>query len=360
VAHSDWSQPPVRDSLQPETLGEHTVIEKFALKNGVATYAGRGTVPGTLLNQFSMDEFNGDLRVATTQGDVWNHENPSTNNVYILGKDLKARGKIEGLAPGEKIYSVRFMGKRGYMVTFKKVDPLFAFDLSNPDAPAVLGKLKIPGFSDYLHPMDDTHLIGVGKNAADAEEGTFAWYQGMKLAVFDVTDVTNPKEMWKTDIGDRGTTSPALANHKAFLYDADKQLLALPITLTELSPAQKEGPEMSASQYGEFTFQGAYVYRLTLDKGFELLGRITHHEDNQDFMKSGYYWGYNDRDIERVQYVGDTLLTFSPAGVGLNALYSLEKRGLVTYPQVQPPPIQPLPEPGPIPVPLTAPTIRMF
>jgi len=347
VARTDWSQPSVRDSLHPETLGEHTVIEKFALKDGTATYQGRGTVPGTLLNQFSMDEFNGDLRVATTRGQVWDQQNPSTNNLYILGADMKLRGKVEGMAPGEKIYSVRFMGKRGYLVTFKKTDPLFVLDLANADAPAILGKLNIPGYSDYLHPMDDTHLIGIGKNAVDAEQSwssfgaDFAWYQGIKVAVFDVTDVAHPREMWETDIGDRGTDSPALHDHKAFLYDAQKQLLTFPVLVAELTPEQKSGPEMSASQYGDYTFQGAYVYHLTLDKGFELLGRVTHHENDDAFLKSGYYWSHSDNDISRVAFVNDTLLTFSPNQIHLNALPTLETRGNIVYPAV--------PEPTPIP-----------
>ena len=361
VARTDWTQPSVRDSLVPSTQGERTVIEKFALKNGDAPYLGRATVPGTLLNQFSMDEFNGDLRVATTKGQVWNQNNPSTNNVYILSSDLKPRGKIEGLAPGEKIYSVRFMGKRGYMVTFKKTDPLFAFDLSNPDSPSILGKLKIPGYSDYLHPMDENHLIGIGKNAADAEEGDFAWYQGIKVAVFDVTDVAHPREMWKTDIGDRGTDSPALHNHKAFLYDAAKQLLSFPVLLAELTPEQKSGPEMSASQYGDYTFQGAYVYRLTLDKGFELLGRVTHHENDDAFKKSGYYWSYSDNDIDRVQFVNNTLLTFSPNEIHLNALPSLDTTGNIIYPKL--PTVEPImyEDTGPIrimPAPSIAPMVK--
>ncbi|MFA6429942.1 MAG: beta-propeller domain-containing protein [Patescibacteria group bacterium] len=346
VARQDWSAPSVRDSANPTYTGARTVIEKFALQNGVATHVSRGTVPGALLNQFSLDEFDGNLRVATTKGEVWDERNLSTNNLYVLSKDMKLRGKVEGLAPGERIYSVRFMGKRGYIVTFKKVDPLFALDLSNPDSPSILGKLKIPGYSDYLHPIDETHLIGVGKNAVDAPEQSFAWYQGIKMAIFDVTDPTSPKEMWKTEIGDRGTNSPALQNHKAFLYDAKKQLLALPVTLAELTPEQKAA-NTDGNAYGDFTFQGAYVYRLTLEKGFELLGRITHHEDNDAFVKSGWYYGNTDADIERVQYIGDTLVTFSPGSVELHAWPSLEKTGAVAYPPLKTP--EPLPyEDGPV------------
>ena len=338
VARQDWSQPPVRDSLLGQTdTSEKTAIYKFALKDGQISYQAKGTVPGHLLNQFSMDENAGNLRVATTKGEVWNQQTPSTNNVYILGSNLKQRGSIEKIAPGEKIYSIRFMGDRGYMVTFKKVDPFFVLDLKNPDAPKILGKLKIPGYSDYLHPMDENHIIGVGKNADDAAEQSFAWYQGMKIAVFDVTDVSNPKEMWKTEIGDRGTDSPALQDHKAFLYSPEKQILALPIRLAELSPEVKNNPERQGNEYGDFTFQGAYVYKLTLDKGFQLIGRVTHHEDDQAALKSGYYWGQYDTDIQRVLYVGDTLLTVSNDKIGLNGLFDLKQRGSIDYPKTAEP-----------------------
>lgn len=342
AARQDYNYQPVRDSLDLDTqASERTVIYKFALKNGAIQYKSKGKVPGRLLNQFSLDEFKGDLRAATTIGWAWDHEKPSTNNLYVLGSDMKARGKIEGIAPGETIYSVRFVGKRGYIVTFKKVDPFFVLDLSNPDAPTILGKLKIPGFSDYLHPMDDNHIIGVGKNAVDAPEQSFAWYQGMKLAVFDVTDVSHPKELWKTEIGDRGTDSPALSDHKAFLYSPTKQLLALPIRLAELPSDIKNNPESQGSEYGDYTFQGAYVYHLTLDKGFELLGRITHHENDDAFIKSGYYYGSYDNDIQRILYSGNSLITLSNDRIQLHHLNDLTKQGEVKYPT----PITENPEP---------------
>ena len=342
VARQDWYEPSIRDSLNAVESGERTNVYKFALKKGDIAYQAKGTVPGHLLNQFSMDEYEGNLRVATTKGQAWDQQNPSTNNVYVLGSDLKQRGSIEKIAPGETIYSVRFMGGRGYMVTFKKVDPFFVFDLKNPDAPKILGKLKIPGFSDYLHPMDENHVIGVGKNAVDAAEQTFAWYQGMKMAIFDVTDVNNPKEMYKVEIGDRGTDSPALQDHKAFLYSPEKQLLALPIRLAELSPDVKNDPTRQGNEYGDFKFQGAYVYRLTLDKGFEFLGRITHHADDDAALKSGYYWGEWDTDIQRVLYVGNNLLTVSNDKLMLNELYGLGWKATVDYPKTETQPDYPV------------------
>ncbi len=220
---------------------ENTTVLKFDLKDGNIASAGTASVKGHVLNQFSMDEYNGFFRIATTLGQVWD-SNPAKNNVYLLDSGMKQVGALEDLAPGEKIYSCRFMGDRCYLVTFKKVDPLFVIDLSNPSAPRVLGKLKIPGYSDYLHPYDATHLIGIGKDARTPNRPLsvprgldFAWYQGVKMAIFDVSDVENPKEMFKVTIGDRGTDSPVLTDHRAFLFDKEKGLLVLPITLAQIT-----------------------------------------------------------------------------------------------------------------------------
>ena len=233
-------------------------------------------------------------------------------------------GKLEDLAPGEKIYSARFMGKKAYMVTFKKVDPLFVIDVSEPTNPRVLGKLKIPGYSDYLHPIDETHIIGVGKETIESSYGEFAWYQGMKMAIFDVTDVENPKEMHKIVIGDRGTDSYALDDHKAFLYDKDKELLVLPITLAEIPEEQKKplGEESISPTYGEPVFQGAFVYRLTLENGFEERGRITHISDEEE-LKRGYYYG-DEYSVKRALYIGNVLYTLSDKMLKANDLQSLE------------------------------------
>jgi uncharacterized secreted protein with C-terminal beta-propeller domain len=248
-------------------------------------YLVAGDVPGHILNQFSMDEYNGNFRIATTTGEVWNGN--SLNHVYILDSDLKIIGKIEDLAQGEKIYSVRFIGNRGYIVTFKKVDPLFVIDLSSPENPKVLGYLKIPGYSDYLHPYDENHVIGIGKDAIDASEYEkagrnldFAWYQGVKIALFDITDVENPVEKSKFIIGDRGTDSPALYDHKAFLFDKEKGILVIPITLAEIDRSRyTDNSQIPSTAYGESVWQGVYVLNIGLD-GITLKGKISHY-DNQ-------------------------------------------------------------------------------
>jgi uncharacterized secreted protein with C-terminal beta-propeller domain len=292
-------------------------------------YVGKADVPGHIINQFSMDEYKDNFRIATTTGHAWDSETKSTSGIYTLDANLKSLGKVDGIAPGEEIYSTRFVGDRAYMVTFKKVDPFFVIDLADATNPKILGKLKIPGFSDYLHPYDENHIIGFGKDATDAGEDEtlmrdldFAWYQGIKIAMFDVTDVSNPVEMFKTSIGDRGTSSPLLYDHKALLFDKAKGLMAFPVTVYEISQKLKDDPKTPASTYGEAVFQGAYVYNVSLDKGFELKGKITHYTPTEVKDKSGYYW-YGTSDIERILYIGENLYTVSQAIVKANLLNGL-------------------------------------
>lgn len=308
-----WEPRPLLDEMVGgRDYSEKTVINKFSLDAGKIKFEGQGRVPGHVLNQFSMDEFNGNFRIAVTAGQLSRSGSETTNNLYVLDGKMEIIGKLEDLAPGESIYSARFMGERAYLVTFKKVDPLFVIDVSNPKEPKVLGKLKIPGYSDYLHPMDATHLIGVGKDTMESTYGDFAWYQGMKIAVFDVSDVENPKEMHKIIVGDRGTDSYALNDHKAFLYDAEKELLVLPIMLAEISEAEKAKQQASGRDspaYGEQVFQGAFVWKLTLENGFEEKGRITHVSKEEE-MKRGYYYG-SDSQVKRALYIEDVLYTLS-------------------------------------------------
>ncbi|WP_163854961.1 beta-propeller domain-containing protein [Paenibacillus elgii] len=326
----------------PAPLSMTSAIYKFGMDNGTVRYVGRGKVPGHALNQFSMDEHNGYFRIATTSGDIWrNDENTSKNNVYVLNESLNVVGKLEGLAPGERIYSVRYAGNRAYMVTFKNTDPLFVLDLSNPQAPAMLGKLKIPGYSDYLHPYDENHLIGFGKEAVEVANkkgdgsDTVAFYQGMKLALFDVSDVANPKELFKETIGDRGTESPLLYNHKALLFSKEKQLLAFPVTVAEVKDKTGANTQENASKYGDFTFQGAYVYGLDLQKGFQLRGKITH-LTGDDMNKAGQHWYGSERNIERLLYIGDTLYSSSPDMVKANNLNTLREVGSLQLPAWKP------------------------
>lgn len=234
VAATDWSGP------YYYSQSNSTKVYRFALSNGQIDYKAEGLVPGTILNQFSMDEFLGNFRIATNKNDYISGENKTTNNVYVLDSSLKTIGKIENLAPGEQIYSVRFMGVRGYMVTFKSIDPLFVFDLSDARNPKTLGQLKIPGYSDYLHPYDDTHIIGFGKDvdpveaAKDTSFVSYSAVKGFKMGLFNVADPANPKQLFTESIGDQGTYSELLYNHKALLFDKTKNLIAFPISVSEM------------------------------------------------------------------------------------------------------------------------------
>ena len=329
LAGTAWLAPdtPIVAPVERAIVGdsEKTIINKFGLQEGKIGFIAQGSVPGHVLNQFSMDEFESNFRIATTLGQVSQFNSQSSNNLYVLDSNMQTIGKLEALAPGEKIYSARFMGKKAYLVTFKKVDPLFVIDLSTPTEPKVLGKLKIPGYSDYLHPIDETHIIGVGKEAIASTYGDFAWYQGMKLAVFDVSDVSNPVEMHKITIGDRGTDSFALQNHKAFLYDKEKELLVLPIQLAEIPADQKKptGDTMASPVYGEPVFQGAFVYKLTLENGFEEKGRITHITPEEE-LKRGYYYG-NEYVVQRALFIDNILYTLSDKMLKANSLDDLQE-----------------------------------
>ena len=272
----------------------NTYIYKFELKDARATYKAAGSVPGSVLNQFSMDEKDGYFRIATTDSTNWSSES-NKNNMYVLNEDLEIVGRIENLAKGEKIYSVRFMGNRAYMVTFVQTDPLFVIDLTDPENPTLLGELKIPGYSKYLHPYDDTHIIGFGERTTTNEYGGVVT-DGMKMALFDVTNPSKPKEMFSVNIGEKGTYSELLNNHKALLFSKEKNIIAFPVRISE-----------KVETYTTKTkFQGAVVYELDLKKGFNLKGMISH-LDNKDEYKAYDY----DKQVERIINIKDSLFTLS-------------------------------------------------
>lgn len=336
--------PVIYDSANPEAYDyyrdKETVIYRFAMNKGKLIYTGKGSVPGEILNQFSMGEYDGYFRIATTKGEIWrDDEHTSKNNLYILDKDLNIVGSVEDIAPGEKIYSVRFMGDRAYMVTFKTVDPLFVIDLKDPKNPKILGALKIPGYSDYIHPYDENHIIGFGKDTVEVihkdihgnERGRTAYYLGMKIAMFDVSDVANPKELFTEKIGDRGTTSELLYNHKALLFSKEKNLMAFPITVMEVKDEDKAiGPDQ-VPKYGSFVFQGAYVYNIDLENGFKLKGKISHISE-EEYLKSGSYWYNSSKNVERILYINDDLYTISKGMIMANDINNLNLKGQLEIP----------------------------
>ncbi len=342
----------------------NTNIFKFSLLNGDVAFKSRGTVHGRILNQFSMDESGKFFRIATTI-DSWNSEKPSGSNVVVMDGEMKVTGKIEEIAPGEKIYSTRFMGNRLYMVTFKTVDPLFVIGLDDPANPKILGQLKIPGFSDYLHPYDKTHIIGFGKDTEETKEGNVR-LKGFKMSLFDVSDVANPIQQFSESIGDSGTSSELLNNHKALLFNKEKNLLTFPISVIEkvstdslqcnksrynscpglcekrciptTCAVDADGRAICSDdcnglgscispQYEQYntTFVGAVVYSLDLKNGFKQRGRISHYND-ADLLKMGNYWPYEyNKTIQRILFMDDVLYTVSQDMVKANDINSCKE-----------------------------------
>ncbi|MBI4955215.1 MAG: beta-propeller domain-containing protein [Myxococcales bacterium] len=247
-------------------------IHKFQLgRTPAATrYLGSGVVPGHVLNQFAMDEWYGYLRVATTTGRVPSPEVESTLSVLAPSREgnLVRVGVVPHIAPGEDIRAVRFDGDRGYVVTFKKTDPLFVLDLADPAAPRIEGELKIPGFSTYLHRLDATHLLSIGFDAQD--RGSFAYFDGLLLQLFDVSNPTEPRLLHKAILGTRGSSSEAATDHLAFNFFEARGLLAIPVT------------ECAGGGDGRFgdrlTFSGLAVYDVSVERGFRRLGGVDHGE----------------------------------------------------------------------------------
>lgn len=280
---------------------EATTVHKFSLQAGriETEYAGSGVVKGRVLNQFAMDEHEGHVRIATTTGHLPDPETHSTLSVLAEQEgELAVVGQIDDIAPTEDIRSVRFNGDVGFMVTFKKTDPLFVFDLADPRAPVIRGELKIPGYSTYMHLMDERHLLTIGYDADD--QGDFAWFQGIQLQIMDVSNLDDPRLVHKEVIGTRGSTSEAATNHLAFNYFPSRDLLALPMTVCEGG---------SGGDYGyEMTFSGLLVYRATADEGFMKLGGVSHRAptSGDDYASAcGSWWTDSNSVVQRSVFMED-------------------------------------------------------
>jgi uncharacterized secreted protein with C-terminal beta-propeller domain len=254
------------------------------------------------------------------------------NNVFVLDAGMKTIGSLTHIAEQEKIYSARFIGDRLYLVTFRRIDPFFVIDLSAPASPKILGKLKIPGYSDYLHPYDATHIIGIGKETGTNEWGGVST-KGIKLALFDVSDVANPKQIDKVEIGDPGSDSAALSDHKAFLFDKEKNLLVIPARVVKNEPANADKYGMSRQNI----WYGAYVFGLTPETGFTLRGTVEHGTGSDQY----YWYGSSQNEVKRSLYIGDVLYTLSSRKILANPLanisttlatISLPNGGDVLYP----------------------------
>ncbi|MDL4843186.1 beta-propeller domain-containing protein [Aquibacillus rhizosphaerae] len=293
------------DIMMPQSAD--TEIIQFNIDGGKMTYNASTIVNGTLINQFAMDERNGTFRVATTKGDMWQDNQPSTNNLYTFDTDLNSLGEIEGLAKGEQIYSVRFMENVAYMVTFKQVDPLFVINLEDAENPEVLGELKIPGFSNYLHPLDDNHVIGFGQHTKleDVKGSSEPRVRqvGLKISVFDVSDPRNPKEKFSEILGQGGSYSEINYNHKSLYKHPEKNLFGFPAQIYETKTVHK-GDAIYEEQ--TYVYEGAFLYEISPDAGIELKDTITHQDQAQDIEYPEW-----ESQIMRMVSVGDLLYTLS-------------------------------------------------
>ncbi len=273
----------------PESDGQ-TSVYRIRIENSTLNCEGHGKVPGRELNQFSMDEYNNYFRIATT---TWVNGN-TQNNLFILDAldvNLSMVGNLTNIAPGEAIDSARFIGNRCYLATSViQKDPFFVIDVENASEPKILGYLKIPGFTRYLHPYDEDHVIGIGKDGSN-----------VKISLFDVSNVSAPKNITEYKIEGVWSDTLVLTEHKAFLFDKSKDLLVIPMLISDWDKGS--------------SWQGAYVFNITLSDGLALKGNVTHQE-----VTNGWYSEYW---VKRALYIENVLYTVSDKKIKMNSLEDL-------------------------------------
>jgi uncharacterized secreted protein with C-terminal beta-propeller domain len=308
-----------------------TNIYRVSVNQETVTPQAQGSVIGSPINQYAMDEYNGYFRIATT---TWIQDNATTsdgvvfqvsrqvNSIYVLDMNLQIVGKMEKFKMDESLYSVRFVGDKCYVVTFKQIDPFFIIDMSNPTAPKVAGQLKIPGYSTFLYPMDENHVIGLGK-----ENST------LKLSLFDVSNVNAPTEVAKYIVDAKYSDSTALYEPHAFLYDPQRQMLVIPVSVNDMPiimPLLPAGVDVKPTT-GNLSYlsywQGAYIFSVDASSGFTLKGAVTQMDNLTALasdpalpIRSDYPWTDYNHIINRALYIEDTLYTFSQSRVQLNSL----------------------------------------
>jgi len=264
-----------------------TTIYRTRIENSTINPEAKGEVLGRELNQFSMDEYNNYFRIATTTQVNGNTQ----NNVYILNMNLSVIGNLTNIAPGEAIDSARFIGDRCYLATsVVQKDPFFVIDVENASEPKILGYLKIPGFTRYLHPYDEDHVIGIGKDG-----------NNVKISLFDVSNVSDPMEIDKYKIEGGWSDTLVLTEHKAFLFDKAKELLVISMSIHDWVKGS--------------SWRGAYVFNITLNDGLALRGNVTHQE-----VTNGWYSEYW---VKRALYIESVLYTVSDKKIKMNSLEDL-------------------------------------
>ena len=302
--------------ISPQTVAraQNSTVLRVAYSDGVVSVAKAGVVPGTVLNQFSMDEYDGYFRVATSRFAMVGGTATTSDDVYVLNANMNQVSALRDIAPGENIYAVRFVGQMGYVVTFEQVDPLFVISFKDVTDPVILSALKVSGYSDYLHPLPGGYLIGVGKDAVPASNGDFAYYLGLKLSLFRVFDNGTSVQVARLPIGDRGTDSPVLSDHLAFTFDPTRNITVIPLTLYQASGSQSTCPGCPPP-YGDPVWQGVYVIKVTTS-GFDVLGKVSQYPPGLNYGDSPN----SNLQIDRSVVIGDYLYTVSQGEVMVSAL----------------------------------------
>ena len=333
-----------------DDLMESTNIHTFDISQpGETTYAGSGRVDGTILDQFSISEYEGVVRVATTTGQWgrWWMENPAPmeNHVITLSHALdvdtgKTRllemGRVDGIAYNETIWSARFVEDRAYIVTFENMDPLWTIDLSNPTSPTIMGELKVPGVSTYIHPLSDDAILTIGLGPADEETGLGLDWSNTRLSLFNVSNFSDPQETQTLSLspvedptdGWTWAWSEATWEHKAFQYWAPKGMLAVPLNTYRYDYYYDED--------GHYHYEYDWVSKLMIvnitEEGMELHGEVDH---SQFYDTEEYHW-WSSYNIRRSIFMGDYIYAISHAGVTVTHLDTLEEVDALQLVQVEP------------------------
>ncbi len=289
--------------------GSQTAVHLFEIANANLKYVASGHAPGTIHDQFSLDERDGIVRLSTTQELTTLNNDWQTRNFVVTMKPnakgaLKIHGTTEALAPGETVYSTRFIGDIAYVVTFRQMDPLFAIDLSDAAHPTRLGELHIPGFSDYMHPLGEDHLLTIGRDIDPNSQQD----RGLLLQIFDVSDPSNPRQAF-THSYDQDGWSEANHEHKAFNYYAPLNLLAFPYT-----------------NYSGGGTSSLELFRVSTETGFEPLGAIDHSvfANSDCYNELDEYWMCNySPDVRRGLFIEDFVYSISYGGVLVHSLDDL-------------------------------------
>jgi len=322
-----------------DDLMESTNIHTFDISQpGETTYAGSGRVDGTILDQFSISEYEGVVRVATTTGQWgrWWMENPAPmeNHVITLSHALdvdtgKTRllemGRVDGIAYNETIWSARFVEDRAYIVTFENMDPLWTIDLSNPTSPTIMGELKVPGVSTYIHPLSDDAILTIGLGPADEETGLGLDWGNTRLSLFNVSNFSDPQETQTLSLspvedptdGWSWAWSEATWEHKAFQYWAPKGMLAVPLNTYRYDYYYDED--------GRYHYEYDWVSKLMIvnvtEEGLEMHGEVDH---SQFYETDEYHW-WSSYNIRRSIFMGDYIYAISHAGITVTHLDTLEE-----------------------------------